>query len=66
MARDTSAAVNYAIGLLALDDNTTGGSSDIEGDTGPQQYVIHNPNPRTFTLPDSLQEGKVLPLGETA
>lgn len=63
VARDTSAAVNYAIGLLALNDNTTGGSSDIEGDAGPQQYVIHNPDPRTITLPDSLQEGKVLPLG---
>ena len=63
VARDTSAAVNYAIGVLALDDNTIGGSSDIEGDAGPQQYVVHSPDPKLYPLPDSLCEGQVLPLG---
>lgn len=62
-ARDTSAAVNYAIGVLALDDNTIGGSSDIEGDAGPTQYVIHNPDPKTIVMPDSLKEGTEIPLG---
>ena len=45
VARDTSAAVNYAIGVLALDDNTIGGSPDVEGDAGPQHYVVHSPDP---------------------
>lgn len=63
VARDTSAAVNYAIGLLALDDNTIGGSSDIEGDAGPLQYVVHSPDTSLYPLPDSLYEGQVLPLG---
>ncbi|MGN1265638.1 MAG: hypothetical protein ACI4UL_07455, partial [Muribaculaceae bacterium] len=62
-ARDTSATVNYAIGILALDDNTTGGSSDIEGSAGPNQYVIHNPDPKTISMPDSLKEGTTIPLG---
>ena len=62
-ARDTSATVNYAIGILALDDNTTGGLSNIEGDAGPNQYVIHNPDPKTIVMPDSLKEGTELPLG---
>lgn len=34
VARDTSAAVNYAIGVLALDDNTIGGEAHYTSDTG--------------------------------
>ena len=29
VARDTSEAVNYSIGMLALNDNTLGGTADI-------------------------------------
>ena len=40
VARDTSDAVNYSIGVLALDDNTLGGTADIEGDAAPFLYII--------------------------
>lgn len=63
VARDTSATVNYAIGVLALDDNTIGGSSDVEGDAGPTQYVVHSPDLKLYPLPDSLHEGQELSLG---
>lgn len=63
VARDTSATVNYAIGMLALDDNTIGGSSDVEGDAGPTQYVVHSPDTTLYPLPSHLHEGQVLPLG---
>ncbi|MEY8607583.1 hypothetical protein AALM74_00170 [Parabacteroides segnis] len=63
VARDTSATVNYAIGVLALDDNTIGGSSDVEGDAGPTQYVVHSPDPKLYPLPDNLHEGQEIPLG---
>lgn len=63
VARDTSATVNYAIGVLALDDNTIGGSPDVEGDAGPTQYVVHSPDPALYPLPDSLHEGQILSLG---
>lgn len=63
VARDTSEVVNYAIGVLALDDNTIGGSSDVEGDAGPTQYVVHSPDPELYPLPTHLHEGQVLPLG---
>src|SRR6478735_5527714 len=32
VARDTTAVVNYSIGMFALNDNTLGGTSDTEGD----------------------------------
>ncbi|SKA31539.1 hypothetical protein SAMN04488128_103496 [Chitinophaga eiseniae] len=63
VARDTSAAVNYAIGMLALDDNTLGGTSATVGDAAPFQYIIHTPDARRFPLPDSLHEGQVFSLG---
>lgn len=63
VARDTSDVVNYSIGMLALDDNTLGGTSDIEGDAAPFQYVIHTPDAERFPLPDSLHEGQVFTLG---
>lgn len=63
VARDTSAAVNYAIGMLALDDNTLGGTSDLEGDAAPFQYIIHSPDTTHFPLPDHLHEGQVFTLG---
>ena len=63
VARDTSEAVNYSIGLLALDDNTLGGTADLEGDIAPFQYVIHTPDKERYPLPDSLHEGQVFSLG---
>jgi hypothetical protein len=63
VARDTSEAINYAIGVLALNDITTGGTSDTEGDASPFQYIIHSPDSNRFPLPDSLYEGQLFPIG---
>ncbi|MGJ7029689.1 hypothetical protein [Niabella hirudinis] len=63
VARDTSAAVNYAIGMLALNDNTLGGLATTVGDAAPFQYIIHTPDAKRFPLPDSLHEGQVFSLG---
>lgn len=63
VARDTSELVNYSIGVLALDDNTLGGTSDIEGDAAPFQYIIHTPDAGLYPLPAHLQEGQVFTLG---
>lgn len=63
VARDTSEVVNYSIGMLALDDNTLGGTSDTEGDAAPFQYIIHTPDAALYPLPDSLHEGQVFTLG---
>lgn len=63
VARDTSEAVNYAIGMLALNDNTLGGTSTTVGDAAPFQYIIHTPDAKRFPLPDSLHEGQVFSLG---
>lgn len=63
VSRDTSAAVNYAIGMLALNDNTIGGTADIQGDAAPFQYIIHTPDAERFPLPVHLHEGQVFTLG---
>lgn len=63
VARDTSNAVNYAIGALALNDITIGGTSTTEGDAAPFQYMIHSPDPKRFPLPSGLHEGQLLPIG---
>lgn len=63
VARDTSEQVNYCIGVLSLDDNTLGGTSDLEGDAAPFQYIIHSPDTQRFPLPEHLQEGQVFTLG---
>lgn len=63
VARDTSEVVNYSIGMLALDDNTLGGTADIEGDAAPFQYIIHTPDATRYPLPDSLHEGQIFTLG---
>ena len=63
VARDTSEAVNFSIGALALNDATTGGKSNVTGDFAPFQYVIHSPDIHRFPLPDSLHEGEVFSLG---
>lgn len=63
VARDTTEVVNYSIGLLALDDNTLGGTVDLEGDAAPFQYVIHSPEPEKTPLPRHLTEGQIFTLG---
>ncbi|MGM9760296.1 MAG: hypothetical protein ACI30I_09345, partial [Parabacteroides sp.] len=63
VARDTSEVVNYSIGMLALDDNTLGGTADTEGDAAPFEYIIHTPDAKRFPLPDSLYEGQTFSLG---
>ena len=63
VARDTSDAVNYAIGVLALNDITTGGASTTIGDAAPFQYIIHSPCQKRFPLPSSLHEGQLFPIG---
>lgn len=63
VARDTSEAVNYAIGMLALNDNTLGGTSETIADAAPFQYIIHSPDPQRFPLPAGLHEGQVFSLG---
>jgi hypothetical protein len=63
VARDTSEAVNYAIGMLALNDNTLGGTSETVADAAPFQYMIHSPDKKRFPLPAHLHEGQVFPIG---
>ena len=63
VARDTSEAVNYAIGMLALNDNTLGGTAGTIADAAPFQYIIHSPDPKRYPLPDHLHEGQIFTLG---
>lgn len=63
VARDTSDAVNYAIGMLALNDNTLGGTSETIADAAPFQYIIHSPDKKRFPLPSHLHEGQIFPIG---
>ncbi|MGN1214459.1 MAG: hypothetical protein ACI4TR_06135, partial [Bacteroidaceae bacterium] len=43
VARDTNQTTNYAIGALALNDNTIGGLSHYTSETGSGGYIIHSP-----------------------
>ncbi len=54
---------NYAIGMLVLDDNTLGGTSETVGDAAPFHYVIHSPCNDRFPLPDHLHEGQKFSIG---
>ncbi|MCL3779332.1 hypothetical protein EMN47_02920 [Prolixibacteraceae bacterium JC049] len=63
VARDTSKQVNYAIGLMALNDNTIGGLAETVGDAAPFQYIIHSPDADRYPLPEKLHEGQVFTLG---
>jgi hypothetical protein len=63
VARDTSEAVNFAIGLLSLDDITTGGDSRTHGDAPPMKYMIHSPDNNRFPLPADLHEGQQFSIG---
>lgn len=63
VARDTSAAANYAIGLLSLNDATTGGPATTVGGIAPFEYLIHSPDPKRFPLPPDLHEGEFFSIG---
>lgn len=63
LARDTSKTVNYAIGMLALNDNTISGLAETIGDAAPFQYIIHTPDAKRFPLPKNLHEGQIFTLG---
>ena len=63
VARDTSETINYALGMLALNDNTLGGTSRTIADAAPFQYIIHSPDSTQYPLPNDLHEGQVFTLG---
>ncbi|WFE86978.1 hypothetical protein [Parabacteroides chongii] len=63
VARDTSATVCYAIGALALDDNTIGGESRFTSETGPGGYIAHSPDHVNHPLPLELHEGQQFTMG---
>lgn len=63
VARDTSEAKNFAIGVLALNDKTTGGVMNTPGDAAPFQYIIHSPDPESIPLPSHLHEGQLFSIG---
>lgn len=53
---------NYAIGIMALDDNTTSGVP-TNGDMYQGCYIIHSPDHEKYPLPDSLYEGQRFRIG---
>ena len=63
VARDTSESICYAIGALALDDNTIGGESHYTSETGFGGYIAHTPDPVKYPLPVTLHEGQQFTLG---
>ncbi len=63
VARDTSEAVHYAIGVLSLDENTIGGESRYTSETGAGGYIVHSPDHEKYPLPLTLHEGEQFTLG---
>ena len=63
VARDTSAAVNYAIGAMALNDNTIGGEARYTSETGAGGYIVHSPDHVNHPLPLTLHEGQQFTMG---
>lgn len=63
VARDTSQTVQYAIGVLALDDNTIGGEAHYTSETGAGGYIAHSPDPIAHPLPLTLHEGQQFTMG---
>jgi len=52
----------YAVGIMALDDNTTSGPP-VAGDMGQGSYIIHTPDPVKFPIPASLKPGQRFRIG---
>ncbi|WP_448635081.1 hypothetical protein [Pedobacter panaciterrae] len=53
---------DFAIGMLGLNDNTTGGPP-TDGDMSFMYYFIHSPDPVKFPLPPNLKEGQTFTIG---
>lgn len=53
---------NFAIGILALNDNTTSGPP-CNGDMYQSCYIIHSPDPVKYPLPANLKEGQRFRIG---
>lgn len=52
----------FAVGIVALDDNTTSGPP-CDGEMTQASYIIHSPDPERFPVPDSLKEGQRFRIG---
>ena len=64
VARDTNEVVNYAIGALALNDATTGGTANPSGGGAAAfQYIIHSPDHEKYPIPAELKEGQLFAIG---
>jgi len=55
-------SADFAIGMLALNDNTTSGPP-TDGDMAPMYYYIHSPDPKKYPLPAHLKEGQTFSIG---
>jgi len=64
VAKDTSDAVNYAIGMFAINDNTCAGPSYVDGDLPTMFLQIHSPHP-SIPVPPPYKEGQRFPIGGT-
>jgi len=53
---------DFAIGMMALNDNTTSGPP-TDGDMGFLYYYIHSPDPVKYPLPPHLKEGQTFKIG---
>ncbi len=53
---------HFAIGMMALDDNTTSGPP-TDGDMPVTYYYIHSPDPVKYPLPPHLREGQTFKIG---
>lgn len=53
---------HFALGMLALDDNTTTGEP-CDGDMTQASYIIHTPDAKKYPVPDSLREGQRFRIG---
>ena len=53
---------HFAIGILALNDNTTSGPP-VDGDMYQSCYIIHSPDPVKYPLPPDLKEGQRFRIG---
>lgn len=52
----------FALGIMALDDNTTSGTP-CDGDMYQGCYIIHTPDSKKYPIPDSLREGQRFRIG---
>lgn len=53
---------DFAIGIMAVDDNTTSGPP-CDGEMTQSSYIIHTPDAEKYPVPDSLKEGQRFRIG---